>query len=503
MHQRLAKPESIMKLLSSIILFVSMTALVIRPLPDGGLNPSRTSNPNIIVILADDMGYGDPGCYNPRSKIPTPNLDRMAADGLRLLDAHSPGSWCVPSRYGLLTGRYPARTTFNWQQRSLIGPGQLTLATLLKKHGYATACVGKWHLGFDSVASQTTLPTTQRLRGGPLDHGFDSFFGLYASLDIPPYGYIENDHYVHPLTDSTAEHQSPQATTPISGAFWRAGPMSLGFRHQDVMKTLTEKAITMLNTHYRQQSSVPFFLYLALTGPHTPWLPDARFQGKSRAGDYGDFVMQVDDTVGQIMATLKRQGVTDNTLVIFTSDNGPVWFAEDITRYGHRAAGNWRGMKIDQWEGGHRVPFIAQWPGQIPAGKTRSDLFCLTDLLATIAGVLSHPLPERTAPDSYNLLPVLLNQRLAQPIRRELLIENRTFRQDNWKYIQGSGAGALSTRYGNVPASASPSAGELYNLQTDPLERINLAASDPERVLTLAEKVRVNSVKDPAGGKGH
>ena len=488
-----------MKVLSIVSLFVLLAALVSRSLPDSGQETLPKSLPNIIVILADDLGYGDPACYNSRSKIVTPNLNRMAANGLRLLDAHAPGAWCVPSRYGLLTGRYPARTTLNWQQRSLIGPHQLTLASLLKQHGYATACIGKWHLGFDNAATGSTPSTTHQLRGGPLDHGFDSFFGLHASLDIPPYGYIENDHHVRPLTDSTAEHQSPQATTPISGAFWRAGPMAPGFRHQDVLTTLTDKAILTLNTHHRRQPTVPFFLYLALTGPHTPWLPDARFRGKSGAGAYGDFVMQVDDSVGQVMATLKRLGLTDNTLVIFTSDNGPVWFAEDVARYGHRAAGDWRGMKIDQWEGGHRVPLIAQWPGRIPAGKTRSDLFCLTDLLATVAGVVGHPMPDQTAPDSYNLLPVLLNQRLTQPIRRELLIENRTYRQDSWKYIKGSGAGGLSTRYGNVPVSTSSNGEELYNLQTDPSERINLAAAEPERVRTLGEKIRLHSVKDPTG----
>ena len=490
-----------MKSLSIVFLFVLLTALVSRPIPDSGPKPLLKNAPNILVILADDLGYGDPACYNPHSKIATPNLDRLAANGLRLLDAHSPGSWCVPSRYGLLTGRYPARTTLNWQQRSLIGTRQLTLASLLKQHGYATACIGKWHLGFDSTATGPVSPSTQHLRGGPLDHGFDSFFGLPASLDIPPYGYINNDRYVGDLTDSTAEHQSPDATTPISGAFWRAGLMTPGFRHEDVMTTLTEKAITTLSTHHHQQPKVPFFLYLALTGPHTPWLPNTRFRGKSQAGSYGDFVMQVDDTVGQVMATLKRLGLTENTLVIFTSDNGPVWFTEDVARYGHRAAGDWRGMKIDQWEGGHRVPFIAQWPGHVPAGKVRSDLFCLTDMLATVAGLVGHPLPDRTAPDSYNLLPVLLNQRLTQPIRRELLIENRVYRHNNWKYIQGSGAGGLSTQYGKLPTFPSPPAGELYNLQTDPSERVNLIASEPERVRAMAEKVRLHSAKDPAGNQ--
>ena len=253
-----------MRVLIAISLLVLLAGIVTRPVADNvsRSKPRQKGTPNIIVILADDLGYGDPACFNPRFKIATPNLDRMATNGLRLLDAHAPGPWCVPSRYGLLTGRYPARITLNWQQRSLIGARQLTLASMLKQHGYTTACVGKWHLGFDSTATGPTPQPTPRLRGGPLDHGFDSFFGLPASLDIPPYGYIDNDHYVRPLTDSTAEHQSPDATTAISGAFWRAGSMARGFVHQDVLTTLTDKALTRLKTHHRQQPTVPLFLYL-------------------------------------------------------------------------------------------------------------------------------------------------------------------------------------------------------------------------------------------------
>ena len=450
-----------------------------------------------MLILADDMGYGDPVCYNPQSKMTTPHIDRLAADGIRLLDAHAPGSWCVPSRYGLLTGRYPARTTLNWQRRSLIEAGQTTLASLLKKHGYATACVGKWHLGFDSPSDRQTLETTQRLRGGPVDHGFDYFFGLPASLDIPPYGYIENDRSVASTTELTPEHQSPDATTPISGAFWREGRMSPGFQHEEVLPTLTQKALTWLETHHRRQPDVPFFLYAALTAPHTPWLPAPSVRGKSRAGSYGDFVIQVDQTVGEITAALNRLAVTDNTLFIFTSDNGPVWFAGDVAKYSHRAAGPWRGMKLDGWEGGHRIPFVARWPGHIRAGSVRSDLFCFTDLLATFSGIVGAPSTESMAPDSYNPLPVLLGQKLTQPVRRELLIESRIYRQDNWKYTRGSNAGPLNTRYGKAPLSSSATAGELYDLRNDPSESHNLYSVYPNRVKAIEQQLQRYSVQKP------
>lgn len=446
--------------------------------------------PNIVFIFADDMGYGDPGCYNAQSKIPTPHIDQIAAQGVRLTDAHAPGPWCVPSRYGLMTGRYPARTQLNWQERALIDPQLLTLPAMLQQRGYYTAMVGKWHLGFDGADDWQTISCDQPLRGGPVDRGFDEFFGLYASLDIPPYFYIENDHCLTPPTDTIADHQSENATTTISGAFWRTGKIAPGFRHAEVLPTLTEKALTFLEDHHQERAGQPFFLYLALTAPHTPWLPGEAFQGKSQAGEYGDFTVQVDHTVGEVAQTLEELGLTDNTLLIFTSDNGPVWFAEDVAKYDHRSTDVLRGMKVDLWEGGHRIPFVAQWPGEIPAGTVRSDLFCFTDIMATFAAVVGDTLPNSAGEDSYNQLPVLRNQTLAQPIRQELLVEDRVFRQGDWKYIQGSGVGVLTERF--APAGSLPQEvpGELYNLQRDLAEQHNLYDEFPERVQAMKQRLQ-------------
>ncbi len=450
----------------------------------------EASPPNIVFIFADDMGYGDPGCYNAQSKIPTPNIDKIAAGGVRLTDAHAPGAWCVPSRYGLMTGRYPARTRLNWQERALIDPDRLTLAAMLKQHGYYTAMIGKWHLGFDGVADWQNISCDKPLRGGPVDRGFDAFFGMYASLDIPPYFYIENDRCLAAPTETIDDHQSKDATTTISGAFWRKGKIAPGFQHAEVLPTFTNKALAFLQEHQQKRTDQPFFLYLALTAPHTPWLPTEPFEGKSQAGDYGDFTVQVDHTVGEITQTLEKLGLTDNTLLIFTSDNGPVWFEEDVEKYDHRSTDVLRGMKVDLWEGGHRIPFVAQWPGKIPEGTVRSDLFCFTDIMATFAAIVGDTLPAGAGEDSYNQLAVWQNQTLTQPIREALLIEERVFRLGNWKYIEGSGAGVLTKKYSPTPVAEKDVPGELYNLQEDLSEQHNLYEEFPEQVKVMQQRLQ-------------
>lgn len=451
---------------------------------------SKTELPNIVFIFADDMGYGDPGCFNPASKIPTPHIDKIAQNGVRLTDAHAPGAWCVPSRYGLMTGRYPARTELDWQERALIAPQQVTLASLLKEHDYYTAMVGKWHLGFDGVDDWQDLKCDRPLRGGPIDHGFDEFFGLYASLDIPPYFYIENDRCLVSPTEMIGAHQTEDATTTISGAFWREGKIAPGFKHAEVLPTLTNKSLDFLKEHDEKRKGQPFFLYLALPAPHTPWLPTEQFQGKSRAGDYGDFVVQVDYTVGQVRETLEKQGLLENTLLIFTSDNGPVWFDEDVQKFDHRATAGLRGMKVDLWEGGHRIPFVAQWPGKIPKGIVRPDLFCFTDMLATFAAIVGDTLPVGAGEDSFDQLPVLLDQ-ASTPVRRELLIEDRVFRQGDWKYIQGSGEGSLTERFKPAYTRQNKEVpGELYNLKQDLGEQHNLYHEFPDKVEAMELQLR-------------
>ncbi len=441
--------------------------------------PTFAETPNIVFIMADDMGYGDPGCYNSKSKIPTPNIDQLAKDGMRFTDAHAPAAVCVPTRYGLITGRYPYRMTR--QTPSRIKPDTFTLGALLKRKSYRSICVGKWHLGFANEKSPMNLPRN----GGPVDRGFDHYFGIPASLDIPPYYYIENRNCVAPPSQKVKASSSPNVT-PIQGAFWRAGGIAPGFKHVDVLPKLTEKAIEALQNH-QKKSRHPFFLYLALPAPHTPWLPTKPFLGKSKAGSYGDFTVQVDHTVGRILQTLKSLNVADNTLVIFTSDNGPVWYPQDVKKYDHSSTGVFRGMKGDAFEGGHRMPFIARWPGKIKKGSTSDQLICHTDLMATFADILNVKLPKGAGIDSISFLPALLSRDtktramlIHQSSRRVLSI-----RHGDWKLIPSLGSGGF-TRPSRVKPTKNGPKGQLYYLKTDPGETKNLYQSKPDLVRKLS-----------------
>jgi arylsulfatase A len=444
-----------------------------------------SARPNIIFIMADDMGYGDPGCYNPGSKTPTPNIDRLANQGMRFTNAHSPGAVCVPARYGLLTGRYPFRTDLGKQNRtSLIEPNRLTIGSLLQKHGYKTGCIGKWHLGFDDFDKHEY---SKPMKGGPFDRGFDYFFGMHASLDIPPYYYIENDRCVEaPTEDIEASHS--EGVSPIQGAFWRAGKIAPGFKHDEVLPLFTEKAVAFIKDG--QTSQAPFFLYFALAAPHTPWLPNDEFKGKSESGEYGDYVAQVDGSVGRILDTLGRLGMEDNTLLFFTSDNGPVWSERDVQRYDHRSTHYLKGMKGDAWEGGHRMPFIARWPGKIAGNSVCHENICFTDMLATFAALMGDTLPENSGEDSFNILPALVKDTYKKPVREAIVIENRVIIEGDWKLIFGSGKGGISRRYFKRQADESEKTaqkGELYNLKDDPSEDKNLYGERPDLVQHLTE----------------
>ena len=349
--------------------------------------------PHIVLILSDDMGYGDLKTYNPDSKIPTPHLDQLARAGMTFTDAHAGGSTCRPSRYALFTGRFASRSlSLSDRAAPLLPEGRSTMASMLRDHGYRTAMVGKWHLGFDQKARRTGKDTRgfqfdydQPLTGGPLDRGFDSFFGMHASLDIPPYFYISNRAPVMPPTETVADSTSvdgQEGWNKIQGAFWRGGDVAPDFKHADVTPRFAAEARKVIESHRRTR---PLFLYLALPSPHTPWLPAKEFIGKSGAGMYGDFVMMVDDVVGQILASLDRAGMSENTLVLFSSDNGPVWYAKDTERFGHRSVGPLRGAKGSVWEGGHRVPLIAKWPGHVQAGVKNDHTVSFVDFFATFA----------------------------------------------------------------------------------------------------------------------
>jgi arylsulfatase A len=440
---------------------------------------SQAARPHILIILVDDMGYGDPGCYNPQSKIATPNIDRLAREGMRFSDAHAAGSVCVPSRYGLMTGRHPFRPgASGGGKKPLIDEGQTTIASLLKANGYRTAMVGKWHLGFQENGYEQKLP------GGPVDRGFDTFFGFRASTDIPPYFFIRGDRAVVPPTAHITEHHSP-GWSPIQGEYWREGDIAPGLELKDVLPRFADEAVTVIHDHALSRTTQPLMLYFATTAPHTPWLPSAEFQGHSPAGMYGDFAMMVDVMVGRVLQAIDDAKMTDDTLVIFSSDNGPVWYPEDVRRTGHDAVGGLRGMKGSHWEGGHRMPFIVRWPGMVKPSSTSAQMICFTDVMATLADATHAKLPEDAGPDSFSFLPVLLgSQPENEPIRRSLVIE-RSVRLGPWKWIDGHEP-ALFVRPGRgfVPPKDSPP-GQLYNLADDPAETNNLAAQKPEIVAKL------------------
>jgi len=438
--------------------------------------------PHIVVILVDDMGYGDPGSYNPNSRIPTRHIDRLAAEGMRFTDAHAPGPLCHPSRYGLMTGRYPFRTDVSrWPTRPLIEEGQVTLPSMLRDAGYATAMVGKWHLGFAEDGYDKPL------RGGPVDRGFDSFFGIRASTDIPPYFYIRGDRAVTLPTGLIGANESA-GWSPIQGAFWRAGGIAPDLRLSDVLPRLTDEAISVIER--RRGARKPLMLYLAYPAPHTPWLPSPAFTGKSGAGLYGDFLMMVDHEIGRVLAALESADMLDKALLVFASDNGPVWYPSDTARFRHDSARGLRGMKADAWEAGHRMPFIVRWPGTVGAGSVCDQTISFTDVLATVADVVGKDLPAGAGPDSFSFLPALKGGTFRRaPIVMQSGGGFMTIRSGRWKLIEGLGSGGFSEP-ARIKAGPDDPAGQLYDLAADPAETTNRFAGEPGLVERLRAEMR-------------
>ncbi len=458
--------------------------------------PPQEAPPNIVFILADDLGYGDLRCYNKDSKIPTPNYDRIAAEGMRFTDVHTPSSVCTPTRYGVLTGRYAWRTkltrgVLQGYSPLLLEPGRMTVASLLRKRGYATGAVGKWHLGLGDAA-QTDY--AKPLRPGPLSVGFDSFFGIPASLDMPPYVFVENEGVTAPPSEQIGDSKMRRHG---GGGYWRGGAIAPGFTHEGVLPRLTEKAEEFIR---RQTPAKPFFLYFPLTGPHTPWMPTSEFRGKSGADWYGDFAVQVDATVGRVMKALDEKGLAANTLLIVTSDNGAHWLPEDIEKHGHRSNGALRGQKSDAWEGGHRVPFLVRWPGRVKPGATSDALVCLTDFIATAADVTGEKLPADAGEDSISFLPALRGGKSA----RDAIVHHSgsglfAIRQGTWKLITGLGSGGFTPPQRAEPRPDGP-AGQLYDLATDPAEASNLWLKETktvERLTALLERTRAEGRSRP------
>lgn len=459
----------------------------------------RSARPNVVLILADDMGWGDIGAYNRYSAIPTPNLDRLASQSMRFIDMHSSSSVCTPSRYSVLTGRYPWRSRLDkgvlgGDSPSLIEPGRLTLPGMLKKAGYYTAGVGKWHLG---LGDAPTVDWTKPFHPAPTDLGFDYFLGIPASLDMTPYLYFENDRAVAAPTAHTPGGPGKDA----SGAFWREGPMMPGFDFEQVLPTFTRKAIEVIDRQAGQDE--PFFLYFPMPAPHTPWLPLPEYRGKSRAGAYGDYVVETDAMVGKVIAALEDKGALDDTILIFASDNGAYWKERDIDQYPHRANAEWRGMKADIWEAGHRIPCMVRWPGHVAPGSVSNEIGSLTDFMATIAAALSLSLPNEAAEDSFNLLPAL-EQRNRAPIRETIIDESNdgmmSIREGSWKLELGLGSGGFTAPRRIDPAPHGVQ-GQLYDLSVDPGEQHNLWDQHPdivERLTRLLDEARSAGRTRPA-----
>lgn len=445
---------------------------------------THASKPNVVYILADDLGWGDMDVYNSHSAVPTPHCNEFAKQGMRFTDMHASSAVCSPSRYSILTGRYPWRSrlkkgVLEGDSPNLIEPGRMTVPSMLKEEGYYTAGVGKWHLGLgDAEKTDYTKPLTP----GPTSHGFDYYFGIPASLDMAPYLFFENDHAVEQPSIPDAGSKSPR------GVFWRAGLRAPDIEFPQVLPTLTNKAVEILQERARHKEQ-PFFLYFAMPSPHTPWVPLPEYRGKSGAGDYGDYVVEVDAMIGRVLDTVHELGMDENTLVVVTSDNGADWKPGDIERYPHRANAEWKGEKADIWEAGHRIPFISRWPGHIPANTVCDETGSLTDLMGTLSAILRYPLPPNAGEDSFNLLPALLHQPHA-PIRKTIVEESNggmySIREGNWKLELGLGSGGFSEPRAVEPAPGGVQ-GQLYNLADDPHELYNVYAQRPDIVKRLTK----------------
>ncbi len=484
--------------------------------------------PNIVLILADDLGFGDVGCYGA-TKVKTPNIDKLATGGRRFTDAHAASSVCTPSRYALLTGEYPFRRNL-W--RPVMNPSPLvvdvkkmTIASLLKSQGYATACFGKWHLGFGDHAKPDW---NQDLKPGPLELGFDHYFGIPVVSSHPPFVWV-NDHRVVGLDPRdplkyggkppTQDYPEKMMAPGMSGA---KAAHDL-YRDEELGTTLTEKSLAWMRTHAKE----PFFLYFATPHIHHPFTPGAKFKGSSGAGMYGDFIQEFDWMVGEMMRTLDDLGIRGNTLVILTSDNGGMLNqgGQAAVKLGHRLNGDLLGFKFDAWEGGHRVPFIAHWPGKIAPGSVCNQLICHVDFLASFAALLCL---KHSGTDSLNLLPAWLGEPDAHP-RNELVVSpnqksHLSLRQGDWFYIPARGGGGFSGNKVGEHLLGGPAAlkfsGEvnsdvengkfkvdapneqLYNLATDPHQTKNIAREHHDITTRMKARLAVLQNQMPGPGSG-
>lgn len=505
--------------MKSIFLSILFVALAIISACDAG---KAQETPNIVIIFADDMGYGDVSALNPGAGTQTPAIDRLVAEGVTFTEAHASASVCTPSRYGLLTGTYAFRRKdaargIGGFTPPVIEPERETLASMLKRAGYTTACIGKWHLGvgwqtkdgkplrMDAKTGWSNVDYSEKVTGGPNDYGFDYSFIHPASLDIPPYVFLRNHqatdpevilttgHYPNRLENTEyawdKKHTDDKAVYWEKGVWWRQGEMSKSFRIEDCLPEIVKEGVTFIERQAADDKKRPFFLYLPLTGPHTPWMPSERFMGKSGAGRYGDFVFDIDDAVRQIKNALQRTGADQNTLVVFSSDNGAYWPQEEIELHNHDSNEGRRGQKGDVWDGGHHVPLIISWPERIKSPAVFHQLVSLTDLFATLSDLTHQEVKPGQGGDSFSFRHVL-NGDMDTPVRKIMVHHSSGgffgIRKEGWKYIDGLGSGGFSS-----PAKVSPGPndpkGQLYDLRNDVPERHNLYFQHPEKVKELSD----------------
>ena len=457
------------------------------------------AQPNIIIILADDMGYGDVQALNKNSKIPTPNLNRLAKEGMTFTDAHSPSAVCTPTRYGVVTGRYCWRSrlkrgVLNGYDSHLIDPKRTTVARFMSQSGYHSAVIGKWHLGMDFAKSgpgKNDFDFSKPITNGANDVGFDYSYVIPASLDFPPYFYIRNQRAVMLPTMKQEKQGFP--------AFLRAGEIAPNFIMEGALDHLTEQAVGYLGK--RSKLDQPFFLYFPLTAPHKPVLPHKRFRGKTKLGPYGDFVVQVDWTVGEILKALDNLNLADNTVVFYTSDNGSFMYRYDEDKPGHvkdetiqgfrakahTANGPLRGTKADVWEAGHRVPFFVRWPGKIRPGSKNTQTITHTDFFATCTEIAGKGLPDDAAEDSISLLPLMLGRDWPTP-RAPVINHSASgmfaIRDGKWKLVLGNGSGGREQPKGKPFEQPY----HLFDLSEDLPERKNVAEQHPDLVKRLIKQ---------------
>lgn len=488
-------------------LFIALAALLCH-----FTSHAASTKPNFVYILCDDLGYGDVSCLNPEGKIKTPNMDRLASEGMTFTDAHSGSAVCTPTRYGVITGRYAWRSRLKSSvlgglSPHLIEDGRMTVASFLKSQGYNTGAIGKWHLGMDWVikpGKDVSISSIEKpdqvwnvefdkpIKHGPNSVGFDYYFGVSASLDMVPYTYIKNNH----VTENPTEDKDFPWFFGVPNKNTRKGPTAPSFDAMNVQPDLTHEAVSFITRNAAAaKKGKPFFLYLPFASPHTPILPNKDWQGKSGLNSYGDFVMQTDWGIGEVLKALEKNGLADNTLVIFTSDNGcsPSANFPELLAKGHNPSYHFRGTKADIFDGGHHIPFIARWPGKIKPGTFYDHPICLTDFFATTADILNKKLPDNAAEDSVSILPALLGK-TKTPIREATVHHsiNGSFaiRQGEWKLCFCPDSGGWSApRPGRQDTSNLPQL-QLYNLTSDIGEQNNVVADHPDLVDKLSKLMK-------------